>query len=299
MTDLQFRETASTGYDRAVGHITRRVIPPLLRAACLSPGQQVFTSQPAPASPPRRRPRQSGHVAAADISPAMINRARQRQSSLPNISFAVEDGQNLPFADQSFDAVLCNMGLMLSRARARAGGVSPRTRPGGRAAVSAFTRADRAVVGGLIRAAIARHVRSNAPQVERFFAVGDKARLHSAFEGAGFAVVKIVTEALGFAFPFFDAYFGGAERGEGGGTASWDRSTWRCLRTCDAPGGRRSAARSAMLAPRSRSEWRSGLPAGGGSGRLRLARGMRQRTRTSRRADCPGRLWRARHDQAP
>ena len=42
MTDLQFRETASAGYDRAVGHMTRRVIPPLLRAACLSPGQQVF-----------------------------------------------------------------------------------------------------------------------------------------------------------------------------------------------------------------------------------------------------------------
>jgi SAM-dependent methyltransferase len=88
-------------------------------------------------------------------------------------------------------------------------------RPGGRAAVSVFTRADRALVGGLIRVAIARHVASKAAEADRFFAVGDEARLLSAFEGAGFADVEIATETLNFAFPSFDAYFGGAERGDG------------------------------------------------------------------------------------
>jgi SAM-dependent methyltransferase len=88
-------------------------------------------------------------------------------------------------------------------------------RPGGRAAVSVFTRAGRALVGGLIRAAIARHVPSKAAEAERFFAVGDEARVRSAFEGAGFADIEIATEALTFAFASFDAYFDGAERGDG------------------------------------------------------------------------------------
>ena len=88
-------------------------------------------------------------------------------------------------------------------------------RPGGRAAVSVFTSADRSLVGGLIRVAIARHVPSKAAEAERFFAVGEAARLRPAFEGAGFADVEIATEALTFAFASFDAYFGGAERGDG------------------------------------------------------------------------------------
>ena len=48
-----------------------------------------------------------------------------------------------------------------------------------------------------------------------FFAAGEESRLRSAFEWAGFPVVELATEALAFAFPSFDAYFGGVERGEG------------------------------------------------------------------------------------
>jgi SAM-dependent methyltransferase len=217
----------------------------------------------------------------------MLSKARERLGGSPNLSFAVEDGQSLSFPDRGFDSVICNMGLMYFPDPARGLSEFHRVlRPGGRAAVSVFTRADRALVGGLIRAAIARHVPSKAAEAERFFAVGDEARLRSAFEGAGFVDVEITTEALTFAFPSFDPYFGGAERG----TASWGRSTWRCSRIGDVPCGRRSAGRPTMLADRSMSEWRSGSPAGSGSGRLRLARGMRRRTRTSRRADCLGRL---------
>ncbi len=88
-------------------------------------------------------------------------------------------------------------------------------RLGGRAAVSVFTRADRALVGGLVRAAIARHVPSKAAEAERFFALGDERRLRTHSEAAGFAEVEIETETLPFRFASFDAYFGGVERGDG------------------------------------------------------------------------------------
>jgi len=54
----------------------------------------------------------TGDVTAVDISPAMVAKARERLGDAPNVSLSVADGQALPFPDESFDAVLCNLGLM-------------------------------------------------------------------------------------------------------------------------------------------------------------------------------------------
>jgi ubiquinone/menaquinone biosynthesis C-methylase UbiE len=42
----------------------------------------------------------------------MVEKARERLGKAPNASVSVEDGQALSFSDGSFDAVLCNLGLM-------------------------------------------------------------------------------------------------------------------------------------------------------------------------------------------
>src|SRR5215510_4572497 len=47
----------------------------------------------------------TGHVTAADFSPAMVERARERLAQAKNASVAVEDGQALSFSDRTFDAV--------------------------------------------------------------------------------------------------------------------------------------------------------------------------------------------------
>src|SRR5688500_18408669 len=115
-------------------------VPLLLRAARLAPGMRVLdiatgTGSAAEAAAEPVGP--SGHVVAADISPAMVGRARARLGARDDLSFAVEDGQALTFADRFFDAVLCNMGLMYfpdpARGLAEFGRV---LRPGGRLAVS-------------------------------------------------------------------------------------------------------------------------------------------------------------------
>ena len=93
MAELQFRDTAAAGYDRSIGVMTRRVVPLLLRAARLVPGQRVLDIA-------------AGTGLAADISPAMVARARERLGGRPNVSFAVEDAQALTLADQGFDAVI-------------------------------------------------------------------------------------------------------------------------------------------------------------------------------------------------
>jgi ubiquinone/menaquinone biosynthesis C-methylase UbiE len=134
---------------------------------------------------------------------------------LPNVSFAVEDGQRLTRPDQSFDAVLCNMGLMYFPDPACGLSEFRRVlRLGGRAAVSVNTTPERSLISRVL-VIIGRHVASKAAEAGRFFSLGDEACLSGLFEAAGFREVEITTETLRIEFPSFDAYFGGVEAGAG------------------------------------------------------------------------------------
>ena len=219
MPELHFRDTAAAGYDRSVGVMTRRIVPALLRAARLAPGQRVLdiaagTGLAAEAAAEAVGP--AGHVLAADVSPAMVERARERLGGRPNVAVAVEDAQALTLADRGFDAVICNMGLMYLPDPARGLAEFRRVlRPEGRAAVSVFTRGDRALVGGLVRAAIARRDPAKAAEAAHFYSAGEERRLRGLFEGAGLREVETAVETLRFAYADFADFFGGVERGEG------------------------------------------------------------------------------------
>ncbi len=218
MNGLQFLDAAAAGYDRSVGEMTRRILPALLRAARLAPGMRVLdiaTGTGLAAEAAAEAVGQTGHVTAADISPAMLDRARERLGALPNVSFAVEDGQSLTFPAEGFDAVLCNMGLMYFPDPARGLSEFRRVlRPGGRAAVSVPATPDRSPTGR-VHAVIGRHAPSKMAEVQRVFSLGREGQLRRLFEGAGFREVESATELLRMAFPSFDAYFGGIEQGAG------------------------------------------------------------------------------------
>ena len=113
--ELAFKDAAAAEYDRAFAHVTAHFMPFLLRAAHVAPGMQILdiatgTGLSARAALAGVGP--TGHVTAADISPAMAEKARQRLDQAPNALVSVEDGQALSFPDRSFDAVLCSLGLM-------------------------------------------------------------------------------------------------------------------------------------------------------------------------------------------
>ena len=105
--ELAFKDAAAAEYDRAFAHVTAHFMPFLLRAAHIAPGMHVLdiatgTGLSAEAALAAVGP--TGHVTA--------EKARQRLDQAPNASVSVEDGQALSFSDGSFDAVLCNLGLM-------------------------------------------------------------------------------------------------------------------------------------------------------------------------------------------
>jgi len=214
--ELVFKDEAAAEYDRAFAHVTAHFMPFLLRGAHVAPGMHVLdiatgTGLSAEAALPAVG--DTGHVTAADVSPAMAERARQRLGKTPNASVLVEDRQALSFADCSFDAVLCNLGLMFIPDPVRGLSEFRRVlRPGGRVVVSVNTVLERSY-NHQINAIIARHRPSLAEAVTRTFMLGEASLLRSLFAEAGLADIETHTVRHTFVLPSFDAYYGPFERG--------------------------------------------------------------------------------------
>jgi ubiquinone/menaquinone biosynthesis C-methylase UbiE len=218
MAELVFRTEAAAGYDRAFSHVSTHFIPFLLRAAHLAPGMRVLdiatgTGLAAEAALAIVGP--NGHVTAADISPAMVEKARERLGTVRNALVVIEDGQKLSFEDESFDAVLCSLGLMFFQNAERSLSEFYRVlRPEGRAAVSVNTVPERSF-NARIKIAIGRHVPSLTESAARLFSLGNEKRLRLLFEAAGFRNIELTTEAHRFVVSSFDAYFEPYEKGAG------------------------------------------------------------------------------------
>ena len=216
--ELTYKEEAAAGYDRAFARVTTHFIPFLLRAAHVTSGMRVLdiaTGTGLASEAALRVVGPSGHVTAADLSPAMVEKARDRLAQAKNTSVAVEDGQALSFLDESFDAVVCSLGLMFFPEPLR--GLAEFRRvlcPGGRAAVSVNTVPERSF-NTRINVAIARYLPSLAEAAARVFSLGDEKKLRSLFEAADFWDVEIATQVHRFVLPSFNAYFEPVEQGAG------------------------------------------------------------------------------------
>jgi ubiquinone/menaquinone biosynthesis C-methylase UbiE len=216
--ELTYRDEAAAGYDGAFARVTTHFAPYLLRAAHIAPGMRVLdiaagTGLAAEAALNIVGP--TGHVIAADLSPAMVEKSRGRLGHAKNASVAVEDGQALSFPDESFDAVVCSLGLMFFPDPLRGLAEFRRVlRPGGRVAVSVNTVPGRSY-NTRINLAIARHVPSLAAAAARVFSLGDEMKLRSLLEVADFRDVEITTEMHRFVLPSFHAYFEPFEKGAG------------------------------------------------------------------------------------
>jgi ubiquinone/menaquinone biosynthesis C-methylase UbiE len=214
--ELAFKDEAAAEYDRAFAHVTAHFMPFLLRAAHITPGMHVLdiatgTGLSAEAALAAVGP--TGYVMAADVSPAMAEKARERLGKAPNASVCVGDGQALSFADRSFDVVLCNLGLMFFPDPVRGLSEFRRVlRPGGRVAVSVNTVVERSY-NHQINVIIARHMPSLSEAVTRTFALGEASRLRSLFKESGLTDIETRTVRHTFVLPSFDAYYGPFERG--------------------------------------------------------------------------------------
>jgi ubiquinone/menaquinone biosynthesis C-methylase UbiE len=214
--ELGYRDEAAAEYDRAFAHVSSHFLPFLLNTAGVEPGMKaldIATGTGLAAAECLRAVGASGRVVAADMSEAILEKAKQRLSSAPNVTFAVEDGQALTFVDSSFDALICSLGLMFFPDPALGLLEFLRVlRPEGRAAASVLTAPERSY-NGRINAVIAKQLPSIGEATAKTFLLGDAAHLRQLLESAGFRNVKISRQTHRFRLPSFDAYFRPFERG--------------------------------------------------------------------------------------
>ena len=216
--ELAYQKQAAAGYDDVFGAVSSYFAPFLLSAAHIAPGLQVLDIASGTGLVTKAAldaVGSAGHVTAADISPAMVEKARERLATESNAAVAVEDGQALSFQDASFDAVVCSLGLMffpdpLSGLRE----FHRVLRHDGWAAVSVNTVPSRSF-NIRINIAIARFVPELAAAAQRIFSLGDVKVMEALFRAAQFRDVAITMQANRFVLPSFESYFRPVEQGAG------------------------------------------------------------------------------------
>lgn len=156
-----------------------------------------------------------GKVTAIDLSEGMLEKARARanEHKINNISFQQMDAESLDFAENSFDVVVCSLGLMYFPNPQKALQEMFRVlKPGGRA--SALVWGNRNKCGWAdIFPIVDRRVASDVCPL--FFQLGGKHALERAFTKAGFG--DVISQRFSLMLHFNDeeeaciaAFLGGA-----------------------------------------------------------------------------------------
>jgi ubiquinone/menaquinone biosynthesis C-methylase UbiE len=136
----------------------------------------------------------TGHVVAVDISANMLAYAEKaaREAGLSNIETRVMDAGKLDFQDDSFNAVICRMALMLFQEPLTALAEMHRVvKLGGKVAVMVWSSAERNPFHGLPLQIARRIGNMPAPKNDKpgLFALGDRERLEDLFRKVGFRSV--------------------------------------------------------------------------------------------------------------
>jgi len=177
--------------DRWYGEVTRH----MLDVARIQPGQRILdiaagAGEPAASAAERVGP--GGYVLATDISEGIVALALQmaRERGLKQIETRPMDGEKLDLPDDSFDAVLCRLGLMYMPHPVTALREWRRAlRAGGRVAVVVFSTPDRNSWGAVPVSIIRRRAQLPPPVPGQPgpFSLGGPGVLEGVFRQAGFS----------------------------------------------------------------------------------------------------------------
>jgi ubiquinone/menaquinone biosynthesis C-methylase UbiE len=182
--------------------------PRLADAARLAPGQTVLdvacgTGVLTRESAARVSP--GGSVTGLDRNEGMLAVAARKA---PGIAWQPGRAEALPFADRSFDAVVCQFGLMFFEDRVAALKEMGRVlRPGGRLAVAVWDAAER-IPGYADLIALVRRLFGDriANELRAPFVLGDAATLRALFVQAGIVDAEIRTVDGTARFPSLESW---------------------------------------------------------------------------------------------
>lgn len=138
------------------------------------------------------------HIVATDVNPAMLEFAAGRLSS-GHVSFEPADAHDLPFADASFDLVVCQFGVMFFQDKVRAGKAVRRVlQPGGHYVLVTFDDLERNPVPNAAGKAVASLFPDDPPAYMQRgpFSYVDPALIKNDLLAAGFTSIEVDTVVL-------------------------------------------------------------------------------------------------------
>jgi SAM-dependent methyltransferase len=147
-----------------------------------------------------------GHVVASDIADTMLHHVQEnaRAAGLTNVTTLAGAAEDLDVAAESFDAVICRLGLMLFSDPAKALLAVRRTlRPGGKVAVVVFTTPAANPFMAKPMQILLRHAGKTppAPGQPGIFSLGAPGVIERLFADSGFVGVEQRTVALALRMP--------------------------------------------------------------------------------------------------
>ncbi len=180
-------------YDRAFGTVTIQSVPALLDAAGVVSGSRVLDVCTGAGYAAGLAATRGATATGVDFSDAQVKLAQEYYG---DATFQVCDGERLPFADASFDAVVNSIGLPHFAAPDEALAESCRVLcSGGRIAFTVYETPDKAIGFGAIYEAVQAHGSLDIalPAGPDFYAFSDRVASKKRLEDAGFTDVSFAT----------------------------------------------------------------------------------------------------------
>lgn len=207
---LQARIDAATVYEQLfVPAEFQEWAPRVIDAAGIHPGQKVLDvacGTGVLAREAARRTGPAGSVAGVDLNPGMLAVAARTAAAVsPAIEWREANVESLPYADDTFDAVVSQFGLMFFGDRPAALREMCRVlKPGGRLAVAVWDTLDHTPAYATVVTLFARHGETGRRAAEALhapFSLGDRQALGALFAEADMPSVTIDTHVGHARFP--------------------------------------------------------------------------------------------------
>jgi ubiquinone/menaquinone biosynthesis C-methylase UbiE len=208
--ERQRHDNLAKSYRDFFAPVTALAIKPLLDAVRLQGGVDLLDVATGPGSLAAEAHRSGAKTVGIDLSPGMIALTAK---SYPGIDFRVAEVEHLPFADCSFDAVVCNFGPGHFPYPEVSVAECIRTlKRGGRVALSWWDDPSKQRIQGLFREAIAEIGAAPPPDVPTGYSVfrfSDTDEFRRLLEGAGLTEIMVQDHKTTYLIPDVDTLWHG------------------------------------------------------------------------------------------